>query len=98
MTSLTGCKKLGNAANLIQGPRWCHCLPAAQRRQCRRRQSLGPVRAALGDSATSTNFIITSGSDEPEDVLDVPDLRSKLTPRPSPFIVTNNFGGGLCVQ
>jgi hypothetical protein len=34
-------------------------------------------------------------SGESDDVLEVPNLRHRLVPRPSPFIKSNNFGGGF---
>ncbi|KAI8474291.1 MAG: phosphofructokinase family protein [Monoraphidium minutum] len=35
------------------------------------------------------------GMPGPDDVLECPELRTVLTPRPSPFVVHNNFGGGF---
>ena len=47
--------------------------------------------------ATLTTFSVAppGPGDSDDDVLDCPTLRSKLTPRPSPFCLHNNFGGGF---
>lgn len=55
---------------------------------------------ASGNESSHTSFNISPPGDSnalwsDDDVLEVPSLRDQLYPRPSPFITTNNFGGGF---
>ncbi|GLC45531.1 hypothetical protein PLESTB_001203600 [Pleodorina starrii] len=69
------------------------CVP-----RCRRTSTLvpraGPSPATSGSDLTS-NYIIEPVSFGEDAVLECPEMRSKLLPRPSPFLVHNNFGGGF---
>lgn len=49
--------------------------------------------------ASNVNFMIdTPGKPGPDETLDVPNLRSKLNTRTSPFVQHNNFGGGFVYE
>lgn len=50
---------------------------------------------ADGNESSVINFSIESPLAASDDVLEVPNLWDHLSPRPSPFITTNNFGGGF---
>ncbi|GAB4815012.1 hypothetical protein N2152v2_002058 [Parachlorella kessleri] len=52
------------------------------------------VRADGVDTVTPMKYQVES-PDRSDDVLDCPNIRSKLKPRPSPFVVHNNWGGGF---
>ncbi|KAI8113918.1 hypothetical protein M9434_002046 [Picochlorum sp. BPE23] len=54
------------------------------------------VRASSSSGPENTKFSVDlTDAEDPDDVLDVPNLRDKLKPRPSPFITNNHFGGGF---
>ena len=53
-------------------------------------------RVASSSGPENTKFSVDlTDAEDPDDVLDVPNLRDKLKPRPSPFITNNHFGGGF---
>ncbi|PSC73510.1 phosphofructokinase family [Micractinium conductrix] len=64
--------------------------PAASRRAV-----LPPARSTnTGPDIAVTNFAVEA-PDKSDEVLECPSLRGALRPRPSPFVVNNNFGGGF---
>ena len=58
-------------------------------------QSGGRDGSPQEDVSKFMDFSIDPFSDDEDGILEVPNLRSKLKARPSPFITTNNFGGGF---
>ena len=58
---------------------------------------LGSAVRCDGNESTVLHFNISAPGEDTlwNDVLEVPNLFDQLSPRPSPFITTNNFGGGF---
>eukprot|EP00884_Botryococcus_braunii_P013565 jgi/Botrbrau1/22209/Bobra.168_1s0040.1 len=55
-------------------------------------------RISITDIRAETQILTTFAIDTPDKsdaLLECPTLRDKLTPRPSPYVFTNNFGGGF---
>ncbi|EFJ49706.1 phosphofructokinase family protein [Volvox carteri f. nagariensis] len=72
------------------------CVPCVTR--CRKLITVPrarPTPAATSGADLTTSYIIEPVSFGEDAVLECPDMRSKLQPRPSPFVVHNNFGGGF---
>ncbi|GFR51324.1 hypothetical protein Agub_g13689 [Astrephomene gubernaculifera] len=70
------------------------CSPVAP---CRRPLVKAPSSKPNPASGTDlpTSYIVEPISFGEDSVLECPEIRTKLTPRPSPFVVHNNFGGGF---
>lgn len=62
-------------------------LPRFQRHRC-------AANVGSDIAVPVTNFQVEA-PDSSDEVLECPMLRDKLRPRPSPFVVNNNFGGGF---
>ncbi|PRW61573.1 phosphofructokinase family [Chlorella sorokiniana] len=71
--------------------------PLAARPSARPHLSRVPLRtlaSTVGGDVQVTNFQVET-PDFADEVLECPSLRHLLRPRPSPFVVHNNFGGGF---
>lgn len=58
-----------------------------------RRHAAVPLASKIDDAVMK--FAVAPPGEGNDDTLECPDIRDKLSPRPSPFVLHNNWGGGF---